>query len=744
MHAVTGTRNLAARAGRWSAQHRKLAIWGWIGLVFLLFVIGNAATTVNREQAQSGVGESGRASAAINRALPKHVTEEVLIQSKRVPASDPSFRAVVEDVQRRLAATPYTRAFESPYEAGNQARISRDGRSALLRFQIAGKESQVKDRVGATLKATSAAQTAHPDFAVAQMGEASVEKQISDVISKDFKRALVTSLPITLIILLITFGAVVAALIPLLLALTAVLGTIGIVALISHLSPIDQAVNEVILLIGLAVGVDYSMFYLRREREERERGTSEEASLAAAAATSGRAVLVSGFTVMLAMAGMYLAGAPTFESFATGTIIVVAVAVVGSLTVLPALLAWLGDRVERGGVPIISKMPWNAGESGLWARILNPVLRHPMISVIASAGILVVLAIPAFSLHLAVPGPTSLPQNLKVVKTYNKIQAIFPGDTLPAVVVVRSNDVTSPQVAKAIRALRERAAASPLFRQPSTLKVNPTRTVAEVDIPVIGDGNNAASYRALAALRNTLLPATVERLPNTTADVTGQTASSKDFNDTMKSRAPIVFVFVLCAAFLLLLVTFRSLVIPIKAIVLNLLSVGAAYGVLVWIFQYGHLQSFLDFKSTGSITSWMPLFLFVVLFGLSMDYHVFILSRIREAFDRGSSTEDAVAHGIKSTAGVVTSAAVVMVSVFAIFATLSLLIFKQLGVGLAVAVLIDATLVRGVLLPATMKLLGDWNWYLPKWLEWLPHVGPGDGQGLPPETARSQPQARPA
>src|SRR2546421_302996 len=482
------------------------------------------------------------------------------------------------------------------------------------------------------------------------MGEASIEKKISDVISEDFKRALGTSLPITLLIMLITFGAVVAALIPVGLALTAVLGTIGLVGLLSHISAVDSSINEVILLIGLAVGVDYSMFYLRREREERERGASEEASLAAAAATSGRAVLVSGFTVIIAMAGMYLAGAPTFESFATGTIIVVAVAVVGSLTVLPALLAWLGDRVEKGGVPIISKMPWNAGESGLWARILNPVLRHPLISVIASAGILVVLAIPAFSLHLAVPGPTSLPQNLKVVKTYNKIQAIFPGDTLPAVVVVRSNDVTSPQVAQAIRMLRERAAASPLFRQPSTL----------------------------------------------------------------------------------------------KAIVLNLLSVGAAYGVLVWIFQYGHLESFLDFKSTGSITSWMPLFLFVVLFGLSMDYHVFILSRIREAFDRGSSTEDAVAHGIKSTAGVVTSAAVVMVSVFAIFATLSLLIFKQLGVGLAVAVLIDATLVRGVLLPATMKLLGDWNWYLPKWLEWLPHVGPGDGRGLPPEKPRPRPQAHPA
>jgi uncharacterized membrane protein YdfJ with MMPL/SSD domain len=708
-----------------------------------VFALGNAAKTVNQENSNSGVGESGRASAALNAAFPKHVVEEVLIHSTSTTASDPAFRAVVADVQRRLQAVPHTAAFESPYAAGDRGRISADGHSAVLRFQLSGKESEVKDRVGPALTATSAAQAAHPAFAIAEMGEASIDKQISDVIGKDFKRALFTSLPITLLILLITFGALVAASIPLLLALTAVMGTIGIVALFSHVSPVDQSINEVILLIGLAVGVDYSMFYLRREREERERGASEAAALNAAAATSGRAVLVSGMTVIIAMAGMYLAGAPTFESFATGTIIVVAVAVVGSLTVLPALLAWLGDRVEKGAVPIVSRYPWNAGESSTWARVLNPVLRHPLISMTGAIAVLVVLAIPAFSLHLAVTGPSSLPQNLSVVRTYNQIQATFPGEPLPAVVVVRSRDVTSPQVAAAISALRQATVGNASFRQPTTLKVNNARTVAEIDIPIVGNANNTASFNALAQLRDKLLPTTVEKVPNTTADVTGQTASSKDFNETMKAHAPIVFVFVLSAAFLLLLVTFRSIVIPIKAILLNLLSVGAAYGVLVWIFQYGHLQSVLGFKSEGAITSWMPLFLFVVLFGLSMDYHVFILSRIREAFDRGSSTEDAVAHGIKGTAGVVTSAAIVMVSVFAIFATLSLVIFKELGIGLAVAVLLDATLVRGVLLPATMKLLGDWNWYLPKRLEWLPHVGPGDGAGLPPDTKMPSAQPHP-
>ena len=262
--------------------------------------------------------------------------------------------------------------------------------------------------------------------------------------------------------------------------------------------------------------------------------------------------------------------------------------------------------------------------------------------------------------------------------------------------------------------------------------MSPDHTVEQVDVPVAGNGTDSRSAAALAQLRDTLIPATIGRVPDATANVAGYTASSADFNDTLKSHAPVVFIFVLTAAFILLLFTFRSLVIPLKAILLNLLSVGAAYGVLVWIFQEGHLQSVLGFKSNGAIVSWMPLFLFVVLFGLSMDYHVFILTRIREAFDRGRPTEDAVSHGIKSTAGVVTSAAVVMISVFAIFATLSLLIFKELGIGLAVAVLIDATIIRGVLLPAAMKLLGDWNWYLPKWLEWMPRVGPGTGSNAQP------------
>ena len=719
--------NVAARMGRWSAQHRKRAIWGWLGFVIVAFLIGASVGTKTLDNAHSGVGESGRAARTVDAAFPKSADEMVLVQSATENANSLPFRAAVGDAQFRLSQLPYVYAIESPYTPFNRSQISPDNHSALTRFKIAGNQSTAQKRASGTLAAIAATQAAHPQLTVGEFGQASSDNQVNDAISKDFKTALVTSLPVTLVILLIAFGSLVAAGVPLLLGLTAVLGTIGLVGVLSHINAVDPSINEVILLIGLAVGVDYSMFYLRREREERESGRSEQASLAAAAATSGRAVLVSGFTVMIAMAGMYLAGAPTFTSFATGTILVVAVAVLGSLTVLPAVLAWLGDRVEKGRIPFLARKKWNAGESGAWARILNPALRHPVVSVVAAVGLLVFLAIPAFSLHTATPGVETLPQNIGVIKTYNRLQASFPGGPIPAQVVVRAKDVRSLAVVAAVNELTARATASPHFKRPITSTVSPDHTVEQVDVPVAGNGTDSRSAAALAQLRGKLIPATIGRVPGATADVAGYTASSADFNDTLKSHAPVVFIFVLSAAFILLLFTFRSLVIPLKAILLNLLSVGAAYGVLVWIFQEGHLQSVLGFKSNGAIVSWMPLFLFVVLFGLSMDYHVFILTRIREAFDRGRPTEDAVSHGIKSTAGVVTSAAVVMIAVFAIFATLSLLIFKELGIGLAVAVLIDATVIRGVLLPAAMKLLGDWNWYLPKWLEWLPRIGPGAG-----------------
>jgi RND superfamily putative drug exporter len=356
----------------------------------------------------------------------------------------------------------------------------------------------------------------------------------------------------------------------------------------------------------------------------------------------------------------------------------------------------------------------------MWGAILDRVLKRPLVSAVIAGGILVGLTIPALGMQFKDPGVDGYSRSLPIMQTYDRIEAAFPGGAVPATTVIKAKDVTTPQVRTAIKALHDKAIATGQLSEPSNVEVSPDKTVAVVALSVKGSGTDAASDKSLQVLREDIVPATVGRLPNAEVAVNGLTAGSKDFLDVMKSHVPIVFAFVLGLAFLLLLVTFRSIVVPIKAIILNLLSVGAAYGVLTLVFQDGHGEKLLDFQSVGGITSWLPLFLFVILFGLSMDYHVFILSRVREAVDRGMSTEDAVSHGIKSTAGVVTSAAAVMVAVFGAFALSTDQSMKQLGVGLAAAILIDATLVRAVLLPATMKLLGHRNWYLPKPLSWLP------------------------
>jgi RND superfamily putative drug exporter len=387
----------------------------------------------------------------------------------------------------------------------------------------------------------------------------------------------------------------------------------------------------------------------------------------------------------------------------------------------------LGGTIDRGRLPFIARRHRWGAESGFWAVVVARVLRHPWVSVALAGGLLVVLALPTLRLHTANSGVQGLPHGLPVLRTYDRIQQAFPGEPLAATVVVKADSVRSGAMATAIRGLRDRAVRTGLMYDPVTVVRSADGTVAAVSVPLAGRGTDATSDRALRALRADIVPRTIGRLPGVDAPVTGLTAGSYDFNQLMKQRAPLVFLFVLSLAFLLLLFTFRSIVIPAKAIILNLLSVGASYGVLVWIFQDGHFQSLLGFQSIGAITSWLPLFLFVILFGLSMDYHVFILSRVREGYDRGMSTEAAVSHGISATAGVVTSAAAVMVGVFSVFATLSSIDFKEVGVGLAIAVLIDATIVRAVLLPAGMKLLGDWNWYLPSWLEWLPRVVPEAG-----------------
>jgi uncharacterized membrane protein YdfJ with MMPL/SSD domain len=731
MSPLKRSNNLAARMGRWSASHWKTAVFGWLVFVVAALAIGNVVGTKNINQNDTNVGESKKADKILREAgfggqkeESDPLSEIVVVQNTKLTIKHPEFRATVGEVVNMVGqhSTRVIENLKDPRQPQNADLVSADGHTVIVEWDMKGTSDTAKKRIDAFTNATDRIAEAHPGYFVGEAGAVSSDKALTEMFNKQLAQAGERSVPLTLIILVLVFGALVAAGVPLLLALSAVAATIGLVALPSHIIPMDQNVAAVILLVGLAVGVDYSLFYLKREREERAAGRSHRAALEAAAATSGRSVLISGFTVIIAMAGMLFAGDKGYMSMGVATMIVVAVAMIGSLTVLPALLSRLGDRVEKGKVPFFHRLRRSdAGENRFWSAILTPVMRHPLIAALASGAVLVAMAFPVLGLHTAQSGFDALPKSAPTVATIDKIDEAFPGNSMPANVAIKA-DTNSPAVKKAIADLKRQALGSGQMLAPIDVEVNPSHTVARVDIPLQGNGVDGKSLAALKTLREQILPGTIGRVSGASYAVTGGTANSADANKLLKHAFPIVAAFVLTFAFLLLLVSFRSIVVAIKAILLNLLSVGAAYGVLVVIFQDGWGEGLLNFQSNGGIAFWLPIFMFVILFGLSMDYHVFILSRVREGYDRGLSSDDAVAHGIKTTAGVVTSAAIVMVGAFAIFATLPFRDFKEMGVGLAAAVLIDATIVRGVLLPATMKLLGDWNWYLPKWLDTLPRL----------------------
>jgi uncharacterized membrane protein YdfJ with MMPL/SSD domain len=735
--------NLAARIAAWSATHRKTAIWGWLGVVVLLFALGQSITANQIDRVDTFNGESQQAERALDDAGLRPTEEVALIQNPDSTATDPEFRAVVDETAAKLKATEHVVDVVTPYEGGGA--ISEDGHSALVDFDITGESTDAKINVIESQDTISALQAAHPDYNVEQFGQGSAEKSLNDSFQSDLGKAGMISLPLTFLILAIALGALVAAGVPLVLALTGVIATIAMVSIPSQLFPLDANVNPLILLIGLAVGVDYSLFYMRREREERASGKTPHESLEAAAATSGRAVMVSGITVIIAMMGMFITGEATFESFAVATVNVVAIEMLVSLAVLPAVLAWLGDRVDKGRMPFTRRLRGPSGESKMWSAIVGKVMRRPKLSAALATGLLLALAVPALSMHPVQVGTDDLPKDLSVIQTYDRYTAAFPDKSNGSEVVVEAGDVRSGEVAAAVDQLVAKAQASPVVNGEVEVDYSDDNTVAQVTIPTIGDGSGDDSIRALSEIRDSLVPATVGSVDGAEANVTGNTASSEDFNQVLSDRLPLVFIFVLGLAFMLMLFTFRSIVIPIKAIILNLLSVGAAYGVLVMVFQKGWGESLLGFESNGGVTNWLPVFLFVILFGLSMDYHVFILTRVRELYDRGMSTDDAVREGISRTAGTVTAAAVVMVGVFGVFATLAFIDFKEMGVGLAAAILIDATIIRGVLLPASMKLLGDWNWYLPQFMRSWPVLrrtrgrGPTSGGGHEPAPAPARP-----
>jgi putative drug exporter of the RND superfamily len=707
---------LTERIAGWSAGHRKTVVIGWLLLIAIVFAGGQALGSRNLPQYDSG--QAGRAERVLNQVAPAQdnaAAEMVLIQGKAPGATfanDPAMRQAATQVATAVAAVGgYASGARTPLTAGGQGLVSRDGRSALVTFQVPGNVTNLDQAATALQHAVAGVQARYPALRIAETGDASIGQALSN--SLNYSKAEVTAVPVTLILLLLVFGSLVAAGIPVLLALTALTAAIGVLTAVSHWLPVTSSTFEVVVVVGMAVGVDYSLFYLRREREERALGRPFPEALRVAASTSGRAIAVSGLTVMATMSGLFLIGGGPFAGMALGTIAVVGIAVAGSLTVLPALLSWLGPKADAGRIPFLGRRRAAARPSRVWAGLARRVVARPLIWGGVATVALLALAAPALSMHLGEP-TVDAPPKAAVVQTMDAVQRAFPQAPAPAEIVVTGQDLTGTRVAAAISALRARATVNGPVRGPVTTDVLDGGRALLISVRLPGGGTDATSDSALLALRNQVLPGTLGKVPGVKYTVTGDTAGLYDDIQEEGSKLPLVFALVGLLAFTLLLLAFRSVTVPLASIALNLLSVGAAYGLITLIFQDGRLQGLLGYTAFGGIIFWVPLMMFVFLFGISMDYHVFILSRIRELWARGSSLDQAIIGGIGSSAGVVTSAALVMVAVFSIFTTLPLVDLKILGVGTAAAVLIDATVVRGILLPAVLALLGSKAWRLRK------------------------------
>ncbi|KAK1178637.1 MMPL family transporter, partial [Streptomyces sp. NBS 14/10] len=710
----TTRRGLAVRLGGWSTRNRKTAIIGWLLFVVVVAVIGGMSGINEMTNSEGGTGDSARAEKILEDAgLKDPAGEMVMLRS----AEPDGWRDAAGDLTARLEKTGEAMRVQPPVR-------SESGREGLISFEMKGDADTAGERIEPVLDAVKQTEAAHEGVQAYEVGDASFAHSLDGILSGDMKTAELTAVPLALGILLVVFGALVAALLPVFLGVTACIGTFGLLAFASHKLPMFSSTQSVMFLVGLAVGVDYCLFYLRRERDERAAGRDPETALRIAAATSGRAVLVSGITVMLAMSGMFLSGLLLFKGFAVATILVVFTAMLGSVTVLPAMLSWLGDRIDAGRVPLLNRRRQKGAHAsgGISGRLMKPVLAKPGLFAVIAGALLLALCAPALGMKTEQLGmEKQFGKDSKLTVAFKEITESFPGGPAPAEVIARSDDVSSPRFQGAVADLKKKLAASGEFGKTVKVELHKGEGVARIEVPLAGNGSDNASKHALSTLKDDIVPQVLGPVSDKVY-VGGETAANVDFNDQLSDDFLPVLLFIAAVTFLLMLVCFRSLPIAIVSILLNLLSVGAAYGTMTAVFQHGWGAETMGMEPAGAIEGWMPLFVLVILFGLSMDYHVFVVSRIREAHERGLSTREAIRDGIRSTAGSITGAAAIMVAVFAVFALLQMQDMQQMGVGLAVAVLVDATLVRMVLLPSVMALLGERNWYLPRALSWLPRL----------------------
>jgi uncharacterized membrane protein YdfJ with MMPL/SSD domain len=718
---VTRLRRLALA----SARHPWRTIGAWVAAVVLAFVaigalLGGALTT---EGNPTNNPQSLRAKDVREAAFPASsgaaVTDIVVVRSPRYTVDTPQFRGLVRGLAGEVRQAKNVESVRTYLGARDPTLVSRDRHATVVQFAMPDESSSGIDQViGAVQRADST-----PSFAVSVTGQRTLNHDFNKLSEDDLQSGeLQFGLPAALIILLLVFGAVVAGLIPLLIALPSIVVALALVAVLAHAFNLSIFVVNMLTGMGLALGIDYALFVVSRFREERGRGREKLDAIAASATTANRAVLFSGTTFVIAMFGMFIVPSNIMRSLAVGAILVGIVSVVASATLLPALLGVLGDRVDRLRIPLVGRRSLEASnpEGRFWGAIVHAVLRRPGLSLALSVAVLLAAASPIFGLHIGTSGPTALPSRFESRQGFEALQRYFPGTTASPVEIVVAKGATLPSAQQALARLRTTLAADPRFGQ-GQIERSPNGRVAVLSVPVRGDPSGDAAVSAVRHLRSTIVPAAFEQT-DAQVLVGGMTSENIDYFDSVIGPAPWVIAFVLGLTLVFLTVVFRSLVVAGTAVVLNLLSVGAAYGLLVLVFQHGFAAGLFGFQQVDTIEAWVPLFLFSVLFGLSMDYQVFLLSRIKERYDETRDTTGAVTFGVASTARIITGAALIIVAVFAGFAAGELIQFQQMGFGVAIALLIDATIIRSVLLPAAMHLLGRWNWYLPRWLGWLPRV----------------------
>jgi RND superfamily putative drug exporter len=701
-------------------------IGAWLAAIVLAVVaigalLGGALTTegnpTNNPQSQRAKDVREAAFPAASGAA---MTDIIVVRSRRYTVGAPQYRAFVRTLAGDVRGAKGVESVRTYVGSSDDpSLVSKDRRATMVQFSMPDESSSGIDDVISTVKRADGSTA----FAVTVTGQRTVNHDFNQLSEDDLRSGeLQFGLPAALIILLLVFGTVVAGLVPLMIALPSIIVALSFVAILGHVFSLSIFTINMLTGMGLALGIDYALFVLSRFREERGRGREKLDAISASAMTANRAVLFSGTTFVIAMFGMFIVPNSIMRSLAVGAILVGIVSVVASATLLPALLGVLGDRVDRLRIPIVGRRSLEAAnpEGRFWGAIVRGVLRRPVLAASLSVALLLAVASPIFGLKIGTSGPTLLPERFEARQGFEALQRNFPGATADPVELVVAKGATNPAAKQALARLETRLASDPRFG-PGELEHSPNGAVSLLSVPVRGDPAGDGAVAAVRHLRSTIVPAAFE---NTDAQVFvgGTTSENIDYFDSVIGPAPWVIAFVLALTLVFLTVVFRSVVIAGTAVVLNLLSVGAAYGLLVLVFQDGFASGLLGFNHVDTIEAWVPLFLFSVLFGLSMDYQVFLLSRIKERYDETGDTTEAVTFGVASTARIITGAALIIVAVFAGFAAGELVMFQQMGFGVAAALLIDATIIRSVLLPATMHLLGRWNWYLPHWLDWLPQL----------------------